>query len=151
MNRIAETTTFNGVQLLDGTNSSIAIQVGIDGGTNDVINVTGANVDSATLGVDGDISSVSSATTMLSTIDDAIDDVNGARGTLGAQQNRLQSTMKSLANVRENTAAAESRIRDVDVAMETADLTKNSILQQASTAILSQANAQPQLALSLLG
>lgn len=151
VDRIAATTTFNGVQLLDGTNSSIAIQVGIDGGTNDTISVTGTDVASATLGVDGEISSISLATGILTDIDDAIDMVNSARGTLGAQQNRLQSTMKSLANVRENTAAAESRIRDVDVAMETADLTRNSILQQASTAILSQANAQPQLALSLLG
>ncbi|MFT5735019.1 MAG: flagellin, partial [Planctomycetota bacterium] len=67
------------------------------------------------------------------------------------QQNRLGSTLRSLANVRENTSAAESRIRDVDIAMETADLTRNSILQQAATSILSQANQQPQLALSLLG
>ena len=88
---------------------------------------------------------------MLATLDTAIDSVNSARGTLGAQQNRLASPLRTLANVRENTSAAESRIRDVDVAMETADLTRNSILQQASTSILSQANAQPQLALNLLG
>ena len=88
---------------------------------------------------------------MLATLDTAINTVNTSRGTLGAQQNRLESTLRSLANVRETTSAAESRIRDVDVAMETADLTRNSILQQASASILSQANAQPQLALSLLG
>ena len=89
---------------------------------------------------------------MLATLDTAINSVNTSRGTLGAQQAfRLESTLRSLANVRETTSAAESRIRDVDVAMETADLTRNSILQQASASILSQANAQPQLALSLLG
>ncbi|MEM1453064.1 MAG: flagellin [Planctomycetota bacterium] len=151
IDRIAETTTFNGVELLDGTNTAISIQVGIDGGTSDVIAVSGTDATASTLGVNGAISTSSAATTMLSTIDTAIDAVNTARGTLGAQQNRLDSTLRSLANVRENTSAAESRIRDVDVAMETADLTRNSILQQASTAILTQANTQPQLALSLLG
>ena len=151
VDRISATTQFNGVELLDGSNSSIAIQVGIDGGTNDVISVSGADATAATLGVDGDISSAANATAMLTTLDDAIDDVNSARGTLGAQQNRLDSTLRSLANVRENTSAAESRIRDVDVAQETADLTRNSILQQAATSVLAQANAQPQLALSLLG
>ena len=151
VDRIADTTQFNGVDLLDGTNTSISIQVGINGGASDVINITGADVTAATLGVDGAITTSATATSMLATIDTAIDSVNGSRGTLGAQQNRLGSTLRSLANVRENTSAAESRIRDVDVAMETADLTRNSILQQAATAILSQANAQPQLALSLLG
>lgn len=151
VDRISSTTQFNGVNLLDGANSSISIQVGIDGGTNDVISVSGANTSATELGVDGNISTSGTATAMLSTLDSAIDSVNSARGTLGAQQNRLGSTLRSLANVRENTSAAESRIRDVDVAMETADLTRNSILQQAATSVLAQANAQPQLALSLLG
>jgi len=150
IDRIATTTTFNGVSLLDGSNTAINIQVGIDGGTNDTITVSGADTSASTLGVSGSITTASAATSLLTTIDTALDSVNSARGTLGAQQNRLESTLRSLANVRENTSAAESRIRDVDVASETADLTRNSILQQASTAILSQANAQPQLALSLL-
>ncbi len=151
VDRIAGGTQFNGVELLDGSNSSISIQVGIGGGTNDTISLTAADATSSTLGISGGISTSSSASSMLSTIDSAIDDVNTARGTLGAQQNRLQSTLRSLANVRETTSAAESRIRDVDVAFETADLTRNSILQQAATSVLAQANAQPQLALSLLG
>lgn len=151
IDRIALTTKFNGVDLLNGTNTQIAIQVGIDGGTSDTIMLTPTDVSASVLGVNGSISTIASSTTMLSSIDSAIDEVNSARGALGAQQNRLDSTLRSLANVRENTSAAESRIRDVDVAMETADLTRNSILQQASTAILSQANQQPQLALSLLG
>jgi flagellin len=151
IDRISSTTQFNGVSLLDGSNTSISIQVGIDGATADTISVTGADATAATLGVDGAITTASAATTMLSTIDSAIDTINTSRGSLGAQQNRLDSTLRSLANVRENTAAAESRIRDVDVAFETADLTRNSILQQAATSVLAQANAQPQLALSLLG
>ena len=152
IDRISETTTFNGVALLDGTNTQIAIQVGIDGGASDVINLSPADVTTGSLSLtSASITTLATATGMLTTIDSAIDTINNARGTLGAQQNRLGSTLRSLANVRENTSAAESRIRDVDVAMETADLTRNSILQQAATAILSQANAQPQLALSLLG
>ncbi|MFT6108653.1 MAG: flagellin [Planctomycetota bacterium] len=151
IDRISITTKFNGVDLLNGVNTQIAIQVGIDGGASDVITLTPTDVSSAELGVDGSITTIGASTAMLSSIDDAIDEVNSARGSLGAQQNRLDSTLRSLANVRENTSAAESRIRDVDVAMETADLTRNSILQQASTSILSQANQQPQLALSLLG
>ena len=152
IDRISSTTEFNGVSLLDGTSTSIAIQIGLDGTANDVINVSGTDVSTSTLAVSSSsISTQSDAAGVLSTLDTAINSVNSARGTLGAQQNRLESTLRSLANVRETTSAAESRIRDVDVAMETADLTRNSILQQASTAILSQANAQPQLALSLLG
>jgi flagellin len=79
-----------------------------------------------------------------------VDTVNTARGNLGAVQNRLQSAVASIANVRENLSAAESRIRDVDVAMETADLSRNSIMQQAAVSVLAQANVQPQIALKLL-
>ena len=150
VDRISTTTEFNGVKLLDGSNASIGIQVGIDAATTDTISVSGADASSSTLGISGGITTSSSAQTMLGTIDSAIDDINSARGSLGAQQNRLGSTLRSLANVRENTSAAESRIRDVDVAMETADLTRNSILQQAATSVLQQANTQPQIALSLL-
>ena len=94
---------------------------------------------------------VTNAQSALATIDTAINSVNTSRGSLGAVQNRLQSTFRSIQSTRENLSAAESRIRDVDVAFETADLTRNSILQQASVSILAQANVQPQLALSLLG
>ena len=83
-------------------------------------------------------------------IDSAIDTLTSTRGTLGAAQNRLETAIRSLGNAEENLAAAESRIRDVDVARETADLTRNTILQQAAVSVLSQANLQPQIALSLL-
>ena len=126
--------------------------MGLSGDAQDRITVSGADSSATTLGLNGTgITTQADAQGILSTIDDAIDAVNTSRGELGAQQNRLSSTLRSLANVRENTSAAESRIRDVDVASETADLTRNSILQQAATSILSQANQQPQLALSLLG
>ncbi len=97
-----------------------------------------------------DIGSVGNTTTALNNIDAAINTVSGLRGRLGAVQNRLGSTIRNLAIQSENLSAAESRIRDVDVAFETAALTRNSILQQASIAILAQTNAQPQAALSLL-
>lgn len=80
-----------------------------------------------------------------------MDTVNTARGSLGASQNRLDSSLRSILNVRENLSAAESCIRDVDVAVETADMTNNSIMQQAAVSVLAQTNAPPQLALSLLG
>lgn len=80
IDRIATTTTFNGVSLLDGSNTSISIQVGIDGGTNDTISVSGADTSSSTLGISGGITTATAATGLLSTIDSALDSVNSARG-----------------------------------------------------------------------
>ena len=97
-----------------------------------------------------DIGSGGSTTTALTNIDTAINTVSSLRGSLGAIQNRLGSTIANIAVQVENLSAAESRIRDVDVAYETAQLTRNSILQQASISVLAQANAQPQAALQLL-
>jgi flagellin len=149
IDRIASTASFNGVTLLDGSSTGLSIQVGIDAG--DVIAVGLADSTSSTLGVGGlDVLNVTNANSALTAIDAAIDQVSTARGDLGAAQNRMNSAIASIANTRENLSAAESRIRDVDVALETADLTRNSILQQAAVSVLSQANTQPQLALSLL-
>lgn len=149
--RVAGETSFNGVALLDGANTAgLDIQVGVDSG--DVINVGLADATSSGLGVDTSaVDTVANAGLALAAIDSAIDDISTARGNLGASQNRLTSAIASIFNTRENLSAAESRIRDVDVAIETADLTRNSILQQAAVSVLSQANVQPQLALSLLG
>ena len=97
-----------------------------------------------------DVSTAAGASSALADIDGAITTLNTARGNLGATQNRLTSAFSSIQNARENLSASESRIRDVDVASETADLTRNSILQQAAVSVLSQANVQPQLALRLL-
>ena len=147
--RISDETEFNGVSLLDGVNS-LNIQVGLDSG--DAIAVSTVDVSTVNTAL-GDITDATGddAIAELIAIDGQIDLINEARGGLGASQNRLQSAFASISNVRENLSAAESRIRDVDIASETADLTRNSILQQAATSVLGQANAQPQLALSLLG
>lgn len=153
IDRVAASTEFNEIPLLDGTAASIAIQVGLDSAASDVIDVSLEDVRSATLGLSGgtfDLTNGTNASAVLAIIDTATDSVNTARGNLGAQQNRLNSSMRSILNVRENLSAAESRIRDVDIAMETADLTRNSIMQQAAVSVLSQANSQPQIALSLL-
>ncbi len=153
VDRISNTTQFNGINLLDGTASTgIPIQVGIGNSvTNDVISVTLDATSSSQLSIAAaDLTSITGAQSALASIDGAIGAVNDARGILGAQQNRMQSSLRSIQVQRENLSASESRIRDVDVAMETADLTRNSIMQQAATSILPQANVQPQIALSLL-
>ncbi len=153
VDRISNTTQFNGINLLDGTASTgIPIQVGIGNSvTNDVISVTLDATSSSQLSIAAaDLTSITGAQSALASIDGAIGAVNDARGILGAQQNRMQSSLRSIQVQRENLSASESRIRDVDVAMETADLTRNSIMQQAATSILQQANVQPQIALSLL-
>jgi flagellin len=149
LDRIAQSSQFNGISLLDGTSTTTSIQVGIN--ANETIDITLQDTTTATLGVDVvDVSSVTAANTALSLLDTAIDTVNTSRGNLGAAQNRLQSAVASIGSARENLSAAESRIRDVDVANETADLTRNSIMQQAAVSVLQQANVQPQIALKLL-
>jgi flagellin len=153
INRIGRSTEFNGVKLLDGSSSAVSFQVGI--GTNasiDTISVSLSASLSTSLSLNSlDIGSGGDTSTAISRIDSAITSVSSLRGSLGAVQNRLGSTINNLAIQVENLSAAESRIRDVDVAYETAQLTRNSILQQASIAVLAQANALPQSALSLLG
>jgi flagellin len=150
IDRVATSTEFNGIQLLDGTNTTADFQVGIDAG--DTISVNMQDTQAATLGIDTlDVTSAANASAAITDIETAINTVNSSRGELGASQNRLQSAFVNTQTQRENLSAAESRIRDVDVASETADLTRNGILQQAAVAVLSQANAQPQLALRLLG
>ena len=149
IDRIASTATFNGVNLLDGTVTFADIQAGINLG--ETITISLQDTTATTLGIAGlDVLSATSATAGLATIDAAVDAVTTVRGALGSAHNRLLSAISSIANAQENLAAAESRIRDVDVATETADLTRNTIMQQAAVAVLSQANVQPQLALSLL-
>jgi flagellin len=149
VDRIANTSTFNGVSLLDGSATSLDIQVGIAAG--EIITIGLSDATASTLGVGTlDVTSVTNANAALTAIDSAIDGVTSARGNLGAAQNRMTSAIASITNTRENLSSAESRIRDVDVALETADLTRNSILQQAAVSVLAQANTQPQLALTLL-
>jgi flagellin len=149
IDRVASQTSFNGLNLLDGSLPTMDIQVGANAG--ETITVNMADVTTATLGLTGlDLTSAANAGTAITAIVSATDTVASARGTLGAAQNRMSSAIASIANARENLSAAESRIRDVDVAYETSDLARNSILQQAAVSVLAQANAQPQLALQLL-
>ncbi|MFN9331213.1 MAG: flagellin [Planctomycetota bacterium] len=152
IDRIAKSTTFNGVSLLDGTGSTITFQVGV--GTTagvDTIQLSTSDTLASTLGLSSlDIGSTGFPTVAISTLDLAINSVSRVRGELGAAPNRLTTTIANLQIQSENLSAAESRIRDVDVAVETAALTRNSILQQAAISILSQANTQPQAALQLL-
>jgi flagellin len=150
--RIAKSTKFNGVNLLDGSTANVVFQVGANTTTNiDTLDVGLISVLASDLGIGTlDISSAGSPTGAIQAIDNAIDIVVAARGNLGAIQNRLESTITNLSVNVENLTAAESRIRDVDVASESAELTRNSILQQAAISVLAQANVQPQVALQLL-
>lgn len=143
--RISTDTEFGGVALLDGSLSADFL-VGANSGQ--TINIA-VSTDFGTLGVaTGD--DVSDGAT-LDLIDTAIETVGTERAALGATQNRLQSTIRNLANISENVSEARSRIRDTDFAKETAELTRAQILQQTSTTVLAQANQRPQAALSLLG
>jgi flagellin len=150
IDRIATQTSFNSIRLLDGSTATISIQVGTN--ANETIGMSlGAGTDSAALGISAvNVTSTTFASQAMGALDSAIDLTTTTRGRLGAAQNRMTSAIASIAGARENLAAAESRIRDVDMAMETADLTTNSILQQAAVSVLAQANFQPQLALNLL-
>ena len=152
VNRIGKSTEFNGIKLLDGSATTVTFQVGF-GTTSgiDTLSVSLSAALSTSLALQSlDIGSGGTTTTAITNIDAAINTISSLRGSLGAIQNRLGSTINNLAVQTENLSAAESRIRDVDVAYETAQLTRNNILQQASISVLSQANAQPQSALTLL-
>lgn len=153
IDRIASATDFNGTKILDGTSGTISFQIGAGNTSNDLIAVTisagaASSIGVATASVSGNNGAAASAA--LGAIDTAIKSVSNIRGNLGAVQNRLQSTINNLQVSVENLSAAESRIRDVDVASETAAMTRAQILTQAGTSILSQANQTPQSALSLL-
>jgi flagellin len=153
--RVAQTTQFNGTSLINGTGGMLDFQVGnYNDPLNDRISFDAGygNATLMSLGLtDLNVLSKESSQETLQTIDDAMSYIGSARAQLGALQNRLQSTSESLATAEENFSAANSRIRDTDVAAESTNLAKNNILMQAATAVLSQANTQQQLALKLLG
>ncbi len=150
IDRIAGEAEYNGTSLLDGTLSA-TFQIGLDAG--DTISVAQATaLDGTGLGVDGtDFTTQAGASADLADIDTAIERVSGFRAGFGAKQNRMDSVTNNISVTYENLAAANGRIRDVDVASEMASMTKNQILVQASTSMLAQANSFPQTALSLLG
>ncbi|MDJ0847881.1 MAG: flagellin [Myxococcota bacterium] len=149
--RIAEVTEFNGTQVLNSAATTVTFQVGVNATANDTISVSGVDATATGLAVNAlAVDTQANASAALAGLDAAISTVTSLRGSFGTAQNRLESTIRSLAVSVENTSAAESRIRDVDVASETAILTRNQVLQQAGIAVLAQANVSSQSALSLL-
>lgn len=152
MSRIADTTQFGTQKLLDG-NLSATFLVGANANQEIAVvlnNTNGYGTTALGLGTLS-ISSYANASAALAKIDSALGVIDGARAELGAIQNRFQATIRNLTNISENVAGARSRIRDTDFARETAELTRQQILQQTSTTVLAQANQRPQAALSLLG
>ena len=149
VNRIQSTTQFNSMNLLDGTFSSKNLQVGSLSGQS--IGISIKNMNASSLGVDAlKVSSFASAGSSMDKIQSAINLVSTQRSTLGALQNRLEHTINNLNTTAENTQAAESRIRDVDMATEMVEYSKNNILAQAGQSMLTQANQATQGVLSLL-
>ena len=172
LNRIASTTDYNGVKPLNTGNApgaaaaaagtpgpggaaaapaagGIVVQIGPTAG--ETLTIATAKMGSTALGVNAvDVSTVSKANSAITTINKAINSVSTHRAKLGASQNRLEHTINNLKTTNENMTAAESRIRDTDMAKEMAAFTKNNILNQAAQSMLSQANQQPQGVLSLL-
>ena len=148
--RVATTTTFGGTKVLDGTYTA-DFQVGPDANTTICI-VISTSMAASTLGVGSavSISTASGAQAAISEIDSALKLVNDTRSTLGAKQNRFSSTIRNLESVSENVSASKSRIMDADFAAESAALARNQVLQQAASSMLTQANQQPQMAISLL-
>ena len=152
MQRIMTSTKFNGKQLIQSAPSEVGFQVGITNATEDRLTVTFGGVDLATLcstatKVSG---SATNARSCLDTIDEGLSRVSNARARFGAYMNRLETTVSNIQTVRLNLSSANSRIRDVDVAQESADQSRNQVLLQAGTSVLAQANQSPQQALSLL-
>ncbi len=153
--RIANSTQFNGINLLNGEGDTLEFQVGI-GNNKDVDRLSYKPQDSSArtsdLGIEGlSVKTKGGAQTNLDKIDTAINSINGNRASLGALQNRLQSTIANLDTRIENLSAANSRIRDADIAQETSEMMRTNILSSASTAVLAQANQSGQAALRLIG
>jgi flagellin len=155
VDRIARNTEFNGTKLLDGTSPELEVQVGIKNNaeldrfrfdTKELV----TTVDALNLGTI-DNNTKESSQNNLAMLDAAITHVNKNRASMGALQNRIFSTVNNNQIYQENLMTANSRIRDTDMAEETAELTKSNILTQANVSVLGQANANPQLALKLLG
>ncbi len=146
--RIADNTKFNDTSLLNGSLSK-TVQVGIT--ASEKITIATGDVDATALALASSISTATKAQAALTTSSTAIGTVAGRRSSLGALQNRFESVISSIDNQVENLSAAESRIRDVDIASETANLTKFSIMVQAGVSILAQANQSPMAALALMG
>lgn len=155
VNRISQTTRFGQTQLINGSGDKFDFQVGINNNEKEdriSFDAHGINATGDALNIEGfDFSTKAGAQEALTQIDESQKMVNGHRATLGALQNRLQSTVDNINVAYENLSAANSRIRDTDVAQASSEMVKNNILMQANTSVLAQSNATPQMALKLLG
>jgi flagellin len=153
IDRISTSTTYNGQALLSGAANTVTFQVGINNTTNDQIGVGFGGIDLTSLGLNA--SSVSGATaanaqTSIDAADAALATISTQRANYGASMNRMQVTVSNIQSMRTNLSAANSRIKDVDVAEETAQMARNNVMSQAGAAVLAQANQAPQLAMKLL-
>jgi flagellin len=152
IDQVITNTKFNGVALFDGVTATVTVQTGADGG--DTVDLTMADL--TTLAASGgaagsyDVSTATAANTLLATLDTELDSLSSARATLGAGQNRLESVINNLTSNVTNLSEARSRIEDTDYSVETTAMAKAQILNQASTAIIAQANQSQQNVLSLL-
>ncbi|MBD3256742.1 MAG: flagellin, partial [Candidatus Lokiarchaeota archaeon] len=163
IDRISKSAQFNKLSLLDGTLSSAKLQVGANSTSINVIDISdvlSSASDSSTIGVYLDISDTGvtgenwtgdNIRSYITQLDEGLVTINQRRSDLGAYQNRLESALENLTIMNENLQASESRIRDLDIAEESANMAKQQILQQASASVLAQANRMPQIALPLIG
>jgi flagellin len=155
--RIADTTVFNGVRLLSGS-TNITLQIGLDNSLDSRLTISNVQAqlqniglaDAGSKALNRAVSTQEAAQTALQTVKEAITSISSIRGNLGAAESRLRVAINNLSVMRENFGGAESRIRDADISFEAAELTRLTILQQAGSAVLAQANQQPSLALALL-
>jgi flagellin len=151
IDRISASAEFNGAMLLDGTAGTLDIQVGITSGATSQVSIDLSDaMDSATLTLSTAIDTQANALSAIDEIEAATGSVAAKRAEFGAVQNRLESSIRNIGVMVENLSAANSRIRDVDIAMETSKMTSYQILQQAGISVLSQANMMPQMAIMLL-
>jgi len=153
IDRISTTTEFNGIELGDGSSATLSVQVGAGSGSDNQIDITLGDLTGSTLGVDTasiSLDSSANALTAMDEIDTALDTVAGYRSGYGATQNRLDSAINSAQNYSENLASAESQIMDADFALETSNMAKFQVMQQAGVAALAQSKGMSQSVLSLL-
>ena len=155
--RIAQSTEFNGISLsAGGSTSQLAVQVGVDASSNSRVTIELGDLTASNLGVDTgtsgvDLSKASKAQSAITTIDSAIDSVNSIRASYGATQNRLESSINNMSNYVEALSSAASQIQDADYAHETAEMTRLQVMQQAGVAALGQARSMNTSVIGLLG
>ena len=150
IDNIASQTTWNGMNILDGSTNSGSFDIQVGAVSGQTITVTIADVSVSGLGVSGDISTASGASTAITTINDALDTLNSARSSIGAGVNQLTYAADNLTNVIQNYSNSRSQVMDTDYATATTQLARTQIIQQAATAMLAQANQAPQSVLALL-